>query len=73
MQIVLKLSLGLLLVSCEDFHIEKDAEAFCSCRRLNLEDPSSCNKLLDSLNREYQFDPESTEYLYQKIEECLPK
>lgn len=73
MKILLKLSFVLLFTSCEDFHIEKDAEAFCSCRRLNLEDPSNCNLLLDSLSKEYQFDPESTEYLHQKIDECLPR
>lgn len=61
----------LLIYSCKNQTITKDAERFCQCRQDNFIHPENCNDLLQELSDKYQFDEQGAAELKEKIDECL--
>lgn len=62
-----------ILASCSNNEIQEDANRFCECRSINIEQPQKCNPLLEELDQKYQFDPPGSTQLKKAIEQCLKK
>lgn len=62
----------MLLLGCENRTLEKDMDEYCSCMQQyeTMDDYKKCLRMMDSIVQEYEFDPEASSYIRQRIKEC---
>ncbi|MCH2223976.1 MAG: hypothetical protein MK066_04340 [Crocinitomicaceae bacterium] len=61
-------------VACSDDDLETKIDIYCSCMSQANRgecDKMECVRLLDEINQEYSFDPESVEIIVQRMKDCV--
>lgn len=58
--------------SCESSSVSEDVAKFCECQsdRINVENDSKCDQIMEEIVIKYEFDPEALVEIQQLLQEC---
>jgi DNA repair ATPase RecN len=62
-----------VLSSCNNPSVEQDVERYCECRNTlenNLKPVTACSQILKEIIDKYEFDPEASEIITEKVKNC---
>ncbi len=64
----------MILVGCSGTEsMEADMDDYCACRHeMHLDDTKwkECAEIMVEITRKYEFDPDASDYIQQRIREC---
>ena len=63
------LSILIISTACGSSTIKEDMDAYCDC--MQQKDITLCNEMKNELIKKYEFDPEASSYIVERLRDCV--